>query len=304
MKHEWKTLVLITTVFLVLFWLPLDLLQPEDYGRIPSAFYEALALAKSYAREHVVLCLLPAFFIAGAIACFLSQASVMKYLGAGAKKIIAYPAASVSGSVLAVCSCTVLPLFAGIYSRGAGLGPASAFLYAGPAVNVLAIILTARVLGPEIGTARAVGALLFSVVIGLLMHMIFRKEDQPQDRFITPDDIQELPLWKNAAFIAVMVGILIFANWGRPSGDAGFFSSVFHSKWVVTGSLSLLMAGVLAAWFGIRLRHLILAAIPPIALAIIVPDDPHARRQGDVPGCVARSARLLDRARLLEEAAI
>jgi hypothetical protein len=270
--NEWKRLFLILAVFLAFFWLPLDLWDPEGRGRILSSVYEALALTKSYAREHVVLCLLPAFFIAGAIASFLSQASVIKYLGAKAKKIVAYPVASVSGSVLAVCSCTVLPLFAGIYSRGAGLGPVSAFLYAGPAVNVLAIILTARVLGPQIGIARAVGAVVFSVVIGLLMHFIFRDEGRSQEDLVVQEDTQELPLSKNAAFIAVMVGILLFANWGRPDEARGFFYMVFENKWFITGILSLLFAGLLSVWFGVRPRNLFLAAIPPVALAFIFPE--------------------------------
>ncbi len=150
-QKEWRPLALIGGVFLVFFYLPAGI----DFGgsRVGRALVEALFLAKWYAREHVVFCLVPAFFIAGAIAVFISQGSVMKYLGARANKFVSYGVASVSGSVLAVCSCTVLPLFAGIYRMGAGLGPATAFLYAGPAVNVLAIILTARVLGAELGVA-------------------------------------------------------------------------------------------------------------------------------------------------------
>ena len=147
-NNIWKPLSVITGIFLIFFFLPLD--SPRFTG----AVIESLALTKWYAQEHVILCLIPAFFIAGAIACFVSQAAVMKYLGAGAKKVLAYGVASVSGSILAVCSCTVLPLFASIWKRGAGLGPAIAFLYSGPAINVLAIVLTARVLGFGIGVAR------------------------------------------------------------------------------------------------------------------------------------------------------
>ena len=169
-KKEWRPLLWIVAAFLAAFWLPVG------RDRFDSAVMESLHLVKWYAREHVLLCLVPAFFIAGAIAVFVSQAAVMKYLGARANKVLAYGVASVSGTILAVCSCTVLPLFAGIYRMGAGLGPATAFLYSGPAINVLAIILTARVLGVEIGVARAVGAVVFSVVIGLLMHLIFHKE--------------------------------------------------------------------------------------------------------------------------------
>ncbi|MFH0910742.1 MAG: permease, partial [Planctomycetota bacterium] len=174
-KKEWKALAVVLFGFLACFYLPVEWLQ--DSTPLPNAAGEALHLVRWYAREHVILCLVPAFFIAGAIGVFVSQASVMKYLGARANKALAYGVASVSGSILAVCSCTVLPLFAGIWRMGAGLGPACAFLYSGPAINVLAIILTARILGLELGVARAVGAISFSVIIGLLMHLIFRKEE-------------------------------------------------------------------------------------------------------------------------------
>ena len=164
-----------------LFWLVVLFLGayfiPWTDPKIRQAGLEAFMMLQEYAREHVLTCLIPAFFIAGAIAVFVSQAAVLKYFGAQAKKMLAYSVASVSGTILAVCSCTVLPLFAGIYSMGAGIGPATAFLYSGPAINILAIILTARVLGLEIGIARAVGAIIFSIIIGLCMHFIFRKEE-------------------------------------------------------------------------------------------------------------------------------
>ncbi len=213
-KREWKKLATIVGVFIACFYLPVGI------GRFDGAVMESLHLVKWYAREHVLLCLVPAFLIAGAISVFVSQASVMKYLGARANKVLAYGVASVSGSILAVCSCTVLPLFAGIYRMGAGLGPATAFLYAGPAVNVLAIILTARILGLEIGIARAVGAVLFSVIIGLLMHLIYRKEETEKAdvQMAMPEPVVKRPLWKNALYFASMVGILVFANWAR-SGD-------------------------------------------------------------------------------------
>ena len=153
-KREWKPLVLIVAVFLACFYLPVGI------PRFDNAIMEALHLVKWYAREHVVLCLIPAFFIAGAISVFISQASVMKYLGANAPKVLAYGVASVSGTVLAVCSCTVLPLFSGIWRMGAGLGPATAFLYSGPAIN-RRHCPTARILGLELGIARAVGAISF-----------------------------------------------------------------------------------------------------------------------------------------------
>jgi uncharacterized membrane protein YraQ (UPF0718 family) len=214
MKKRWKKLAIITAVFLGCFYLPVGAV------RFDNAITESLHLVKWYAREHVLLCLVPAFFIAGAISVFVSQASVMKYLGARANKVLAYGVASVSGSVLAVCSCTVLPLFAGIYRMGAGLGPATAFLYSGPAVNVLAIILTARILGLEIGIARAVGAIVFSIVIGLLMHLIYRKEEIEKSvaQMAMPEPQVSRPLWKNGLYFASMVGILVFANWAR-SGD-------------------------------------------------------------------------------------
>ncbi len=212
-KSEWKKLAVMTGIFLLFFWLPMD------RGRFIDGIMEALHLSRWYAREHVILCLVPAFFIAGAIGVFISQASVMKYLGARASKTLAYGVASVSGSILAVCSCTVLPLFAGIWRMGAGLGPACAFLYSGPAINVLAIILTARILGPGLGVARAVGAISFSIIIGLVMHLVFRKEEiakaGSQAGMAEPDVIR--PLWQNTIFIAVMIGILVFANWGAPN---------------------------------------------------------------------------------------
>jgi len=212
-KSEWKKLLIITVVFLACFYLPVGM------KRFDNAVMESLHLVKWYAREHVLLCLVPAFFIAGAIAVFVSQASVMKYLGAKANKVLAYGVASISGTILAVCSCTVLPLFAGIYKMGAGLGPATAFLYSGPAINILAIILTARILGLELGIARAVGAVLFSIIIGLIMHFIYRKEEieKANGQMAMPEPQVTRPLWQNGLFFAVMVGILVFANWGAPN---------------------------------------------------------------------------------------
>ena len=212
-KSEWKKLSLIAAVFLVCFFLPVGA------ARFDSAITESLQLVKWYAREHVLLCLVPAFFIAGAISVFVSQASVMKYLGARANKVLAYGVASISGTILAVCSCTILPLFAGIYRMGAGLGPATAFLYSGPAINILAIILTARILGLELGIARAVGAIAFSVIIGLLMHLIYRKEEiaKANGQMAMPEPQVRRPLLQNALFFAVLICVLVFANWGAPN---------------------------------------------------------------------------------------
>jgi len=168
MMKERTKLLIIVFAFVAAYYVPWGNQTIRQSG------LEAFMMLQEYAREHVLTCLIPAFFIAGAIAVFVSQASVLKYFGATANKILAYSVASVSGTVLAVCSCTVLPLFAGIYMRGGGIGPATAFLYSGPAINVLAIVLTARILGWQMGLARAVGAVLFSVLVGLLMAFFFR----------------------------------------------------------------------------------------------------------------------------------
>ncbi len=224
---EWKIFFLLTATFLVFYFFPLNIIP---FG---GPLFEALALVQWYAREHVLLCLVPAFFIAGAISVFLSQESVIKYLGPDANKFLSYGVASVSGTILAVCSCTVLPLFSGIYKRGAGLGPATAFLYSGPAINVLAIILTARVLGWQLGLARAVGAVVFSIVIGLLMHLIFLKEEKELPAtpgFQLTGPVDERPLWKNTLYFIIMVGILVFANWGKPaSSDTGLWALIFQA---------------------------------------------------------------------------
>jgi len=237
-------------VFLAAYFVPLDSIQ------VRGPFYEALAMLQEYARQHVLFCLIPAFFIAGAIAVFVSQASVMKYFGPKANKLLSYSVASVSGTILAVCSCTVLPLFAGIYTRGAGLGPAVAFLYSGPAINVLAIILTARVLGLEMGVARAVGAVGFAFIVGLLMHLFFIKEEREKvkqaEEFHLGEIEEARPLWRTASYFAVMVGILIFANWGKPFIDAGAWAAIYHSKWAVTSVLVCGLALMLPSWFGKR----------------------------------------------------
>ncbi len=243
-KNEAKPLAIGVILFAALYHLPINSI------RFNEAVHEALALTHWYAREHVLLCLIPAFFIAGAISVFVNQASVMKYLGAGAKKVVAYSVASISGTVLAVCSCTVLPLFAGIYGMGAGIGPATAFLYSGPAINALAIILTARVLGPDIGLARAIGAVVFSIVIGLLMHFIFRKDERESGLTAAamPEE-ESRPLYQTGLTFLSMVAILIFANWG--SGGTGFFETVFRLKWWLTGAGALGLAATLSTWYGL-----------------------------------------------------
>jgi uncharacterized membrane protein YraQ (UPF0718 family) len=255
---EKKLGLLFLAVFLGLVFLPVD--GPQVVG----ALGEALALTRWYAREHVLLCLVPALFIAGAIAVFVSQDSVMRYLGGGAKRWVAYAVASVSGSVLAVCSCTVLPLFAGIYKRGAGLGPATAFLYSGPAINVLAIILTARVLGVELGVARGVGAVLFSVLIGLAMAFLFRKEEAVRAQGFAQNPVVasgRRPAQEIAFFVAMMA-FLIFANWGAPrEGIAGWYAVVYEAKWYLAGA-SLLAVGLMTwRWFSGEERRGWLASV-------------------------------------------
>lgn len=271
---EWKPLAAIVAIFLACYYLPVDFLKGSE--RLQNAVWESFYLLQDYAREHVLLCLVPAFFIAGAVAVFVSQAAVMKYLGARANKVLAYGVASVSGSVLAVCSCTILPLFAGIYRMGAGLGPATAFLYSGPAINILAIVLTARILGPELGIARALGAVVFSIVIGLAMHFIYRREEM--DKVKAQADMPEAevarPLWQNALYFASMVGILVFANWGRPAAQEGLWHAIFSAKWQVTALFGMALGVMLVRWFSVAWWKVVLAALPVVVLALMLPQWP------------------------------
>jgi uncharacterized protein len=269
-KVEWRSLLVMVAVFLGCFYLPVG------HPRFDNAMLEAFHLVKWYAQEHVLLCLIPAFFIAGAIAVFVSQAAVMKYLGAKANKVLAYGVASVSGTILAVCSCTILPLFAGIYRMGAGLGPAVAFLYSGPAINVLAIVLTARILGPELGIARAVGAVLFSIVIGLLMAYIFRKEEKAKVALPMAMPVEEVkrPLWQTALYFAVMVGILIFANWGASQESSGLWAAIYHGKWLITAIFSVAFAVMLVLWFAVPVWKVGATAAVVTLLALVFPGQP------------------------------
>ena len=244
MKERTK-LILLVAAFGAAYFLPVS--DPRFQGALVEAFY----MTREYARQHVLFCLVPAFFIAGAVACFISQAAVTKYFGARANKVLAYGVASVSGSILAVCSCTVLPLFAGIRSRGAGLGPAIAFLYSGPAINVLAIILTARVLGWELGVARAVGAIVFAIVIGLIMASLYRREEREAEPSVDPDEEpdDERPLVQTVLYFLTMILILVFAAWGKPAEPTAFWDAVYRVKWPVAIALLAVLALMLWRWF-------------------------------------------------------
>lgn len=268
LRREAKSLAVAIGAFVAFYHLPVG------NARFDGAVHEALALTRWYAREHVLLCLVPAFFIAGGISVFVSQASVMRYLGAGARKVTAYGVASVSGTVLAVCSCTVLPLFAGIYRMGAGIGPATAFLYAGPAINALAIILTARVLGVEIGVARAVGAVVFSIVIGLLMHAIFRRDARETGLAAAamPAEDGGRPLGRTALTFAAMIAVLVFANWGGAA--EGLWGRVHAVKWWLTAGAAAGLGVALVAWYSLVWWKPLVVAAAAIGAAVVWPQDP------------------------------
>lgn len=273
-KKELKILLWILVIFGVIFFLPIESV------RFNTAIDATLDLAKWYAREHVILCLLPAFFIAGVIAVFVSQGAVIKYFGANAKKWISYSVAAVSGAILAVCSCTILPLFTSIYKRGAGLGPAIAFLYSGPAISILSIILTARILGLEMGIARMVGAIVFSVVIGLIMAFIFRKEEKvkkEEQMNITPPPAKR-PMWQTSFHFFTLVLILVFANWGAPaSDDTGVWHFIFTYKWYITGLFAIMLAISLVKVLKIKIGWVLLGIAATLLSAfltnIFLPDS-------------------------------
>jgi len=239
-KKEFKILVWIIVVFASAFFLPIESV------RFNTAVQATFDLVKWYAREHVVLCLLPAFFIAGVISVFVSQGAILKYFGANAKKWLAYTVAAVSGTILAVCSCTILPLFSSIHKRGAGLGPAIAFLYSGPAINILAIILTARILGFEMGVARTIGAVVFAVVIGVIMSLIYRKEEKlkREEQMNIEVPPEKRPMWQTSLHFFTLVLILVFANWGAPTADdsSGTWYFIWSYKWFITGFFGLVLA--------------------------------------------------------------
>lgn len=242
-----KKLMIIAGIFLAIF------LTPFTHPRVVGAIQEAFLMLSDYAHEHVLLCVVPAMFIAGAVVVFLNQQAVMKYLGPKAKKLVAYSVASVSGAILAVCSCTVLPLFKGIYKKGAGLGPAVSFLYSGPSINILAIILSYKVFGWKMGLTRMIVAIVFAFVIGLLMHMIFRKEDEKRlaDERLFKDmggpDARSLP--QMTLYMVSMIGILVFLNWAPSQGSSTLWDFIYESKYWITGVFALMLAYSLIRWF-------------------------------------------------------
>lgn len=279
-RFAWLAVALVAAWFL-----------PVGSARFEQAVLASLGLLRAYAREHVVLCLVPALWIAGAIAVFVSQASVLRYLGPKAPPVGAYAVASVSGTILAVCSCTVLPLFAGIYRIGAGLGPAATFLYAGPAINVLAIILTARVLGLELGAARAVGAVVFSVAIGLLMHLLFRREEssRAQASALLPDAAPGRPLGQTAVLFGALIGVLVFANWGG-GASGGFFAAVYAIKWWMTGAFAALLGLVLWRWMGLSGPWLLSTGAGVAVAAVVAPMRPEVSFLVATAGLAAMTA--------------
>src|SRR3990172_13056214 len=270
-KEQYKSFLWILGFFLFAYFMPIEI---ESFkGAILAAF----DLAKWYAQEHVLLCLIPAFFIAGTIAVFVSQASVLKYFGAQAKKWVAYTVAAVSGTILAVCSCTILPLFSSIHKRGAGLGPAIAFLYSGPAINILAIILTARILGFEMGVARTIGAVAFSVIIGSIMAIIYRKEEKvkkAEQMNIVPQP-EKRPMWQTSLHFFTLVLILVFANWGKPEiGDTqSVWYYIWAYKWYITSFFGLFLVYSLVFILKLKWQYVLLAAAA-VAVSGIVSASP------------------------------
>lgn len=244
---EKRIFLILLLAFLASYFIPFSKVSVQN------SLMEAFLLLQEYAREHVLFCLIPAFFIAGAISIFVSQASVIKYFGAQANKVLSYSIASVSGTILAVCSCTVLPLFAGIYTRGAGIGPATTFLYSGPAINVLAIIFTAKVLGYKLGLARALGAIVFSIVIGLIMHFVFNRGEKQkaavQEDFKAAEEKEARPLRKTGLYFAAMVAILVFINWGESDPSLKVWYLIYRMKWFLTGFFLIILAWMILKWF-------------------------------------------------------
>lgn len=257
MSEDLKKLFLMIFIFLSAYFLPLNSKTIQD--AILSSFF----LLQDYAQKHVILCLIPAFFIAGAMGVFISSDTVLKYLGSKANQIVAYLIASVSGAILAVCSCTVLPLFAGIYKKGAGLGPAIAFLYSGPAINILAIILTAKVLGFQMGLFRAIFAVSLSIIIGLLMSLTFREKKETSDKNDSTEkniDRKRYFLLNMIHFIA-MIGILVFSNWAKTDNLTGLWFFVYKIKWILVSVFTILLGFSLNKLLNIKVLYLLISSV-------------------------------------------
>ncbi|MEF3694178.1 MAG: permease [Candidatus Cloacimonadota bacterium] len=269
---ELKVLGIMLAIFLAAYFIPFE--SERFRGGVLEAFY----MLQDYARLHVLLCLVPALFIAGGVSVFISSASVMKYLGPSAKKAVAYGVASVSGAILAVCSCTILPLFSGIYKRGAGLGPAIAFLYSGPAINILAIVMTARILGLQIGIARAVGAVVFSIIIGILMHLIFRREEGERQKKVAGFEGGEetRPLWQTTINFALMILILIFLNWAKPNSATsnGFMVWAYSYKWIISAVIAFLLGLSLNLFYGFHTFKVLIITIGVVITGLLFPLQP------------------------------
>jgi uncharacterized membrane protein YraQ (UPF0718 family) len=270
LRSEYKNIIWFISLFLFIYFLPIY------QSKIAFAVSEAFSLLHWYAREHVLFCLIPAFFIAGIIAVFFSQTMVMKYLGTTASKWLSYSIASISGTALAVCSCTILPLFAGIYKRGAGLGPAITFLYAGPAINILAIILTARILGLELGIVRIVSAVIFAIFIGLIMNMIFRREEVKRVEIqpTSAESVENIPLKQNVSLFILLVGILIFVTWSKPETTSGFWYTVFLLKWPITSFFGVMLSLFLVITFNIKKIYIVSAILLVGIMSFIYLDQP------------------------------
>ena len=261
-------LLLMVAVFLVIYFLP------AGSARFDNAVLEGILLTHWYAQEHVILCLLPAFIIAGAMAVYITEGSVLRHLGPQASKPVALGVASVSGTLLAVCSCTVLPLFGGIYKRGAGLGAAIAFLYSGPAINIMAIVVTAKVLGAEMGIARAVGAIGFAVVIGAIMQLIYRKEELARATSTRGFEAgeQDKPMATIVTFFTLMIGILVFANWA--AADSAGWMVIYTWKWEITALLAIALAVLLVYRWQWSVTHLLILGGVVLACALLAPGIP------------------------------
>lgn len=288
---ERRWLALATGSFLALFFMPMTSVGWLPALPLGGALYEGVALLHDYAQEHVILCLLPAFLIAGGMSVFIAQGAVLRYLGPDAPKALALGVASVSGTVLAVCSCTVLPLFGGLYKRGAGIGPAIAFLYTGPAINIIAIVMTTKILGLELGIARAVAAVGFAFVIGLVMHLLYR-HDVRDDRGFAAMPGSDGGAGRIVALFAAMIGVLVFANWAQAgAAGVGIWTTVYQVKWWLAAAFAALLGVVLVRGFGWPVRPLLLAATAVAAAALLAPQAPQLAFVVGVVGLIAAAWR-------------